>query len=90
MHSACGRYVLVFNGEIYNHQALRARLNPVPVFRGHSDTETLLACFADWGWKPPARGGGHVCLCPCGMPHTQTLTLGRDRLGENPVLWLAR
>src|SRR5271169_4200290 len=46
MHSACGRYVLVFNGEIYNHLSLRQELQergPVS-WRGTSDTETLLAC----------------------------------------------
>ena len=47
MPSACGRYVLVFNGEVYNHLALRAELNGE--WRGHSDTETLLAGFAAWG-----------------------------------------
>ena len=61
MPSACGRYVLVFNGEVYNHLALRAELDagsphPSPLpggeggrWRGHSDTETLLAGFAVWG-----------------------------------------
>ena len=52
MLSACGRYVIAFNGEIYNHLALReklARKGQTPNWRGHSDTETLLACFAAWG-----------------------------------------
>src|SRR5690606_16323807 len=52
MHSACGRYVLVLNGEIYNHPELREALEQegaAPAWRGHSDTETLLACFAAWG-----------------------------------------
>lgn len=48
MHSACGRYVIAFNGEIYNHLELRADLEHAGMraaWRGNSDTETLLACF---------------------------------------------
>src|SRR5215212_10179173 len=52
MLSACGRYVLMFNGEIYNHAELRAELEATgngQDWRGHSDTETLLAALAAWG-----------------------------------------
>src|SRR3712207_3863518 len=52
MGSASGRYRLAFNGEIYNHLALRQELEATgtsPAWRGHSDTETLLACFDAWG-----------------------------------------
>jgi asparagine synthase (glutamine-hydrolysing) len=58
MLSACGRYVISFNGEIYNHLKLRTALfpNSAPAsegktlsWRGHLDTETLLACIAAWG-----------------------------------------
>ena len=60
MVSASGRYVVAFNGEIYNHLALRAELEQIPPgppfskgggfeWRGHSDTETLLAGFEAWG-----------------------------------------
>ena len=48
MHSACGRYVIAFNGEIYNHLKLRDELERAGIavaWRGHSDTETLLACM---------------------------------------------
>ena len=54
MVSACGRFVIAFNGEIYNHLDLRAELQAgdvAPAWRGHSDTETLLAAFAHWGVK---------------------------------------
>src|ERR1043166_2026415 len=52
MRSANGRYVIVFNGEIYNHASIRAQLENrglAPAWRGHSDTETLLAAFEAWG-----------------------------------------
>src|SRR5450755_415294 len=52
MASACGRYVIVFNGEIYNFQTLRAELaacGNATEYRGHSDTEVLLAAISQWG-----------------------------------------
>lgn len=51
MTSGGGRYVIAFNGEIYNHMGLRKALEKggVPGWRGHSDTETLLAGFVRWG-----------------------------------------
>ncbi|HEY2622945.1 MAG TPA: asparagine synthetase B, partial [Dyella sp.] len=58
MHSACGRYVAVFNGEIYNHLDLRDRLEGqggAIAWRGHSDTETLIACFVAWGVEETLR-----------------------------------
>ena len=48
MPSACGRYMIKFNGEIYNHLSLSSALE-APAWRGHSNTETLLACFSAWG-----------------------------------------
>lgn len=53
MHSSCGRYVVVFNGEIYNHSELNQKLNSERLssllWRGHSDTEVLLVGRAGWG-----------------------------------------
>ena len=52
MHSDCGRYVLAYNGEVYNHLDLRRALEvegAAPPWRGQSDTETLLAAIAHWG-----------------------------------------
>ena len=52
MHSASGRFVMVYNGEIYNHLDLRAELESAgvkPAWRGHSDSETLLMGFEVWG-----------------------------------------
>ena len=52
MQSHCGRFVIVFNGEIYNHLNLRSELEKsglTPAWRGHSDTETLLEAIKHWG-----------------------------------------
>ena len=54
MRSASGRYELILNGEIYNHVALRAEL-PAQPWRGHSDTETLLAGIEHWGIEATLR-----------------------------------
>lgn len=90
MHSADGRYVIVFNGEIYNHLSLRERLraeHAAPPWRGHADTETLLACFA-------ARGVERTLQACVGMfafalwdREQRTLTLARDRMGEKPLYY---
>jgi len=90
MHSACGRYVLVFNGEIFNHLDLRKALDQegsAPNWRGHSDTETLLACVSGWGLKRSLeRSVGQFALALWdrreGMLH-----LARDRFGEKPLYY---
>ncbi|MFK2875922.1 asparagine synthase (glutamine-hydrolyzing) [Rhodanobacter hydrolyticus] len=90
MLSACGRYVVVFNGEIYNHLDLRQRLlaeGAAPAWRGHSDTETLLACFAAWGVERTL----HVCVGMFAFAlwdrQQRALTLARDRMGEKPLYY---
>lgn len=56
MHSVSGRYVIAFNGEIYNHRTLRRQLEQAGLVQrpwcGHSDTETLLAAIEAWGLEP--------------------------------------
>lgn len=85
MVSAGGRYVIVFNGEIYNHLELRARLPDRPVWRGHSDTETLLACFEAWGPVVTLRSAIGMFALALWDRHERALWLGRDRLGEKPL-----
>lgn len=87
-----GRYIIAFNGEIYNHLVLRAELEKVGAggtavggWRGHSDTETLLAGFAAWGIEATL----HRCIGMFAFAvwdrKDRVLTLGRDRLGEKPL-----
>ncbi|KRB81842.1 asparagine synthase (glutamine-hydrolyzing) [Noviherbaspirillum sp. Root189] len=90
MESASGRYVLVFNGEIYNHLALRKRLEAAgraAGWRGHSDTETLLACFDAWGIECAVKESVGMFAFAVWDRHAQALTLVRDRLGEKPLYY---
>lgn len=90
MLSACGRYVIAFNGEIYNHLALRARLqneDQVQGWQGHSDTETLLACFVAWGVEKTLQAMVGMFSIALWNRQEQILTLARDRMGEKPLYW---
>lgn len=90
MVSASGRYVLAFNGEIYNHRQLRAELQTTgqaPEWRGGSDTETLLAGLDAWGLQaciPKATGMFAMAVWD---RRQRTLTLVRDRVGEKPLYY---
>lgn len=86
MFSVSGRYVLVFNGEVYNHLDLRFELQ-AHAWRGHSDTETLLAGFEVWGVEATLqRAIGMFAFALWDREH-RTLTLCRDRMGEKPLYY---
>lgn len=86
MHSACGRYTLIYNGEIYNHAELRKELAPHD-WRGHSDTETMLAGFSRWGISGTlGRLIGMFAIAVWDHEHRQ-LILARDRMGEKPLYY---
>lgn len=90
MPSACERYVIAFNGEIYNHNQLREQLeqeNNAPVWRGHSDTETLLACFTAWGIEKTLQATVGMFAIALWDKQENVLTLARDRFGEKPLYW---
>lgn len=90
MHSVSGQYVIAFNGEIYNHLELRELLRPsrnAETWRGHSDTETLLAGFEAWGIETTLQRCVGMFAFAVWCRQTRTLTLGRDRLGEKPIYY---
>lgn len=90
MHSACGRYVVAYNGEIYNHLDLRRDLGAAgaaPEWRGHSDTETLLAGIAHWGLDETLRRAAGMFAIALWDRRDRRLSLARDRIGEKPLFW---
>ena len=90
MSSASGRYVIVFNGEIYNHLKLRAEFEQAGQafnWRGHSDTETLLAGLDVWGIQGTVERAIGMFAFAVWDKQTRTLTLARDRLGEKPLYY---
>lgn len=90
MHSASGRYVCVFNGEIYNYKVIRDKLlseKKVTAFKGTSDTEVLLEAFEAYGVKETiamCKGMFAIALLD---KETGKLTLIRDRIGEKPLYY---
>lgn len=111
MVSVQGRYVMAFNGEIYNHldlrrelkaagllryarnddadvisESLEGRSNPV-AWRGHSDTETLLAGIEAWGLEATLKKSIGMFAIALWDRETNTLTLARDRMGEKPLYY---
>jgi len=88
MVSNSGRYVMVFNGEIYNHMDCRLEMTATGVmWKGHSDTETLLAGFDLWGIEATIKKCIGMFAFAVWDKQTQTVTLGRDRLGEKPLYY---
>jgi asparagine synthase (glutamine-hydrolysing) len=88
MASTHGRYILVYNGEIYNFAALRREVElagGARAWAGHSDTEILLAGFEQWGVRATLeRANGMFAIAVWDREH-RLLTLARDRLGEKPL-----
>ncbi|MCW2820200.1 MAG: asparagine synthase, glutamine-hydrolyzing [Marmoricola sp.] len=90
MQAASGRYVIVFNGEIYNHLTLREEIDSAgtPVaWRGHSDTETILAGLDAWGMQGMVKRAIGMFAFAVWDRQEHSLTLGRDRLGEKPLYY---
>lgn len=86
MMSASQRYVVVFNGEIYNHLELREQL-PGISWRGHSDTETLLAAIEVWGIEKTLPSLVGMFAFGLWDRVERRLFLVRDRIGEKPLYY---
>jgi asparagine synthase (glutamine-hydrolysing) len=92
MASSSGRYIMVFNGEIYNHLELRRELEAADTdgqitWRGHSDTETLLAGIEFWGIEKTLGKAVGMFAIALWDRKAGTLNLSRDRLGEKPLYY---
>lgn len=102
MLSHCGRFVMIFNGEIYNHLEIRKELDQLSVlgssqssaesvpqnaWRGHSDTETLLAAIAAWGLEATLKKAVGMFAIALWDRSERTLSLARDRMGEKPLYY---
>ena len=88
MLSANERYVITFNGEIYNFQQLKKELRPLGYpFKGTSDTEVLLAGFEHWGIEQTIRRTNGMFAFGVWDQIENRLYLGRDRIGEKPLYY---
>ncbi|MBR0695039.1 asparagine synthase (glutamine-hydrolyzing) [Bradyrhizobium lablabi] len=90
MFSHSGRFVITFNGEIYNHRTLRQELEREGQhFTGHSDTEILLAMIERWGLEKALRRSNGMFAIGLWDRRNRILHLARDRMGKKP-LYVAR
>jgi asparagine synthase (glutamine-hydrolysing) len=86
MISKQGRFVVVFNGEIYNHLEIRKRLNNFD-WIGTSDTETLLSAVEEWGLEKALQQFEGMFAFALWDKKKKTLTIARDRVGEKPLYY---
>jgi len=98
MASHCGRFVLCYNGEIYNHADLRRQVDAARAYsgrqaiawRGRSDSETLLEALALWGVEEGLTRAVGMFALALWDRRDKILTLARDRMGEKPLYYAAR
>jgi len=88
MYSHCGNYLIIFNGEIYNHLELRKKLikNNSQLFKGHSDTETIVNYVAKFGIESIREFNGIFALAILDIKKAKVY-LARDRFGVKPLYY---
>jgi asparagine synthase (glutamine-hydrolysing) len=89
MESSDRRFVIVFNGEIYNHAGLRPQLRPLQGWRGNSDTETLVEAYRAWGVGCLACINGMFAFAIWDRTE-RTVFVARDRMGVKPLYYFHR
>jgi asparagine synthase (glutamine-hydrolysing) len=90
MMSGCGRYVITYNGEVYNFQELRAELEAKGYrFHSRTDTEVVLNAFAEWGERCLDRLNGVFAFAVFDR-RTRSVYLARDRYGARPLYWYCK
>lgn len=89
MHSVSGRYVIAYNGEIYNHRQIRTELEQLAQrrWRGHSDTEVILEAFETWGIEATLKRLTGMFAITLWDRQERVLHLMRDRIGEKPLYY---
>jgi asparagine synthase (glutamine-hydrolysing) len=89
MHSVSKNFVLIFNGEIYNHKVLRSELELIAQrnWLGHSDTETLLAAIDHWGLEKTLKKAKGMFAVALWDRRNKNLSLACDRIGEKPLYY---
>ena len=89
MHSSSNRYVIIFNGEIYNYKEILSQLekNSSIKMRGHSDTEVLLAAIERWGLEKTLKKTSGMFALALWDKKNYVLSLARDRIGEKPLYY---
>lgn len=90
MASESGRYVIVYNGESYNFQEIRDEVGQgpaAPAWRGHSDTEAILAAIERWGVEKTIKRINGMFAFALWDRQERVLTLARDRIGEKPLYY---